>query len=313
MSANNLDWSTFPLRIGCPVWRSPDWVGTVYRHASEIKHAVHSYSQLFPTVEGNSTFYSLPSLEQVRKWSDSATKGFHFCFKVPRRISHELELRQTNAELREFLSRMEILLATGNLGPIFLQMGPNFSSRQWSDLESFIQLLPSDFPWAVELRHPDWFDSGRWQTTAESLLRQRNIDRVLFDASYLHSNEPRTAAEIVSRTRKPNVPRIDSVTSVHPMVRLIGHDLLNPADAEKIVASWDGWIDTFVAWIESGLRPYVFVHTPNDAFAPTLCHALYSAIQTRAKLQNSDVKLPELPALKSRPTKPQQATFNFDD
>ncbi len=306
------DWTNFPVRIGCPVWRSVGWVGSVYTKAAEQNQAVAVYSETFPTVEGNSTFYSLPSIELARKWAADSAEGFRFCFKVPRLISHELELRNARVELDDFLARMEPLLAAKKLGPIFLQLSPTFDGARWQLLDEFLAILPPAFPWAVELRHSDWFGESPYCKRLEERLRERNIDRVLFDATYLHSHPARTEAERISRGRKPNSPQTIVVTGTSPMVRLIGHDLVEDADELNILRHWQPWIECIGRWVAEGLRPYVFVHTPDDAFAPKLCSAFYDAL--RRELDSvHNIALPTLPAMPLRAKPKVQSTFDFGD
>ena len=62
----------WPIRLGCPVWGCRDWAGDVYPARTPRSRWLSWYSQTFNTVEGNSTFYAIPSIEKLftrRKWS----------------------------------------------------------------------------------------------------------------------------------------------------------------------------------------------------------------------------------------------------
>ncbi len=80
------------LHIGCPVWACEAWKGQVFTSNAPRQDWLRQYSQAFNTVEGNSTFYALPSLETAAKWGESVEPSFRFALKFPRSISHECRL-----------------------------------------------------------------------------------------------------------------------------------------------------------------------------------------------------------------------------
>lgn len=239
-----------------------------------------------PTVEGNSTFYSVPGPETFRKWVDGSAEGFQFCFKFPRTISHDRKLEGCDGLLEEWLARLQILAEADRLGPTFLQLAPSFSSCHFVQLAQFLERLPSQWPWAVEVRHRDWFDEDVWETKLNRLLSELGIDRVLFDSRPLNSMEPSDEAEVVSQERKPKVPLRLEVTGTRPMVRLIGRN-----EVREVESYWDEWAETIATWITQGLQPWIFTHAPDDAFAPNLVHALHDRVRRRLP------DVPELPRL----------------
>jgi uncharacterized protein YecE (DUF72 family) len=279
-------WDAWPYRIGCPVWGCKEWAGQIYPTGTQSENFLSWYSRLMPTVEGNSTFYSVPGPEVFRKWADSAADGFQFCFKFPRSISHEHQLSHCQALTKEWLARLEILKAAGRLGPTFLQLAPSFSSRSFPQLQEFLEQLPRDWPWSVEVRHRDWFDGDVWETRLNRLLSDLGIDRVIFDSRPLNAMAPSDEAEAASQVRKPKVPLRVETTARQPMVRLIGRN-----DLQEVTDYWDEWAERIAHWIHQGLEPWVFTHAPDDAFAPMLVHALHQRIQTRLS------RLPSLPTL----------------
>ncbi len=100
------------------------------------------------------------------------------------------------------------------------------------------------------------------------------------------------------------------------MVRLVGSDIVVPEDTEKILQHWNVWIDHVARWLDEGLRPFIFVHTPNDQYAPELARALYTRIQQRVQ-ELGIAPLPDLPKFESQrePSRvsEKQTMFNFDD
>ncbi len=262
-----------PYHLGCPVWSSPHWRGSVYEARAPRKDWLAQYSQAFSTVEGNSTFYALPEPEVVKRWAAETADGFRFALKVPRSISHDRRLSDCRPETRAFLEILSILKAGGRLGPSFLQLPPTFDAREFGKLETWLKAWPRECPCAVEVRNDDYFDQGRVEHRLDELLRELEMDRVLFDSRPLYSAPPETESESVSQTRKPKSPFRTTVTARHPFVRLVGRDRV------ELVQPWiDEWAPIVSGWIQAGLNPYVFTHAPNDAFAPELAEAFHRAV-----------------------------------
>lgn len=280
---HNPKWDRWSYRIGCPVWGCRQWADQVYPNGTQSEDYLKWYSQLFPTVEGNSTFYAVPPKSTFEKWRDSSSETFQFCFKFPRKISHELRLLRCDTELAEWLDRLTVLHDAGRLGPTFLQLAPSFSFAYFTQLESFLRRLPRDWPWAVEVRHKDWFDNGEMESRLNELLRELNIDKVLFDSRPLNAMSSSDVTEETSQTRKPKSPFRTTVTGLRPMLRLIGRN-----DAAEVATYWEGWSEQIANWIREGYQPWIFTHAPDDAYAPGLARLLHDFIR---------LHLPELPPL----------------
>jgi uncharacterized protein YecE (DUF72 family) len=229
-------------------------------------------STVFNTVEGNSTFYGIPAPETFQRWANQTAEGFRFALKFPRSISHEAQLVGAEVQTDQFLSGLSILHQANRLGTTFLQLSPNFSPIGFAALESYLRSLPTEMPFAVEVRHHDWFAEPA-ESRLNSLLRELQMDRVIFDSRPLYASPPSTQAEQVSQTRKPKVPIRTDVTSDFPMLRLVGRDDVS------LVQPWiDEWVPIVAGWIGQGLQPFVFTHTPNDQFAPELARDFHNAL-----------------------------------
>lgn len=205
-------------RLGCPVWACPDWVGALFS-TRDRKKWLGEYSSVFGTVEGNSTFYGLPAMDTVKRWANSSCDGFRFCLKFPKAISHDRRLIGAEVETGLFLDILKVLAAADRLGPSFLQLPPTFSAVEFDRLKSYLQALPTEFPYAVEVRHLDFFDQGPVEAALDEMLRDLKIDRVLFDSRPLFSKPPSDEAEEASQARKPRSPHRTTVTGSRPMLR----------------------------------------------------------------------------------------------
>ncbi len=259
-------------RCGCPVWNCDAWKGSLYAASAPKDRWLKSYTSVFGAVEGNSTFYGIPEPSTFRRWADQAVDGFKFALKFPRVISHEKELLHAETETKLFLDGLEILADADRLGTSFLQLGPRFTGKQLGPLQRYLEQLPAKYPLAVEVRHPAWFESP-FENELNQLLEHLGIDRVIFDSRPLYSAPPTDEAEIKSQGRKPRSPIRDFVTGSRPMLRLVGRNNV------ALVDPWiDEWIPKVATWIRDGLEPYVFSHTPDDAFAPLLAMRFHNAL-----------------------------------
>lgn len=93
---------TGKIRIGCGVWGNRDWIGSLYSLGSETDTFLSQYANTFSAVEGNSTFYGLPTRESILKWKEIVPRDFRFCFKAPRNVTHEKSLFDTDDDLTFF-------------------------------------------------------------------------------------------------------------------------------------------------------------------------------------------------------------------
>lgn len=273
-----------PYYLGCPVWGCPGYVGKVIAQGAKRSEYLHRYSMVFNTVEGNSTFYGLPTLDAVRRWCDEALPGFRFALKFPHAISHERQLVGATADTKAFLSVLEVLYAADHLGPSFLQLSPSFAGPQLPALAAYLRELPEEFPFAVEVRHSDYFDGGRYEHALDELLLRLQIDRALFDSRPLFSAPPEDEHEQQAQARKPQSPLRTTVTGQRPLLRLVGRN--------SVERSWpwiNEWMPIVADWLSRGLTPYVFAHTPDDTFAPDLARAFH------LELSKHTADLPPLP------------------
>mgnify|MGYP001818514366 FL=1 len=266
---------SLPYHLGCPVWACPDWTGSVFRPRAPRRQWLGQYSQAFSTVEGNSSFYGIPTIETAQRWVAVTAPGFRFALKFPQVISHERRLTDCGGDLHAFIDVLKILASADRLGPSFLQLPASFGDLAL--LTRFLDQLPTEYPYAVEVRHPSFFASGQAEQALDELLASRSIDRVLFDSRAIFNGPPRDAHEEESQRRKPRVPLRRTVTGRHPFVRFVGRNEVAFARDELI-----DWAPVVAGWIAQGLEPYFFTHAPADKFAPALARLFHNALRAEA-------------------------------
>ena len=260
--------------LGCPVWACDAWVGELYS-SNKRRTWLPEYSTVFNTVEGNSTFYAMPTTSLVSRWAEETQDGFRFSLKFPRVITHESRLRYCEDETKLFLDALQVLQSKERLGPSFLQLPPTFSGHDFPALESYLRELPTDMPFAVEVRHLDYFERSQLDDRLNELLFELGMDRVVFDSRALYSAPPADEFEAASQTRKPNLPVRPIAPGNRPMVRFVGRNRV--AEVQEWI---EEWVPVVAEWIEQGKTPYVFTHSPNDRFAPEFAERFHSELLT---------------------------------
>ncbi len=161
------------IYIGLPQWSHPKWVRLGITSLEE-------YARHFNCVEGNTTLYALPKPEVVLRWREQTTDDFRFCFKFPATISHQAALRHCDDLVTEFLTRMSPLAP--RIGQYWLQLPATFGPRELPALWHFLDSLPGEFNYGVEVRHPQFFAKGEEEQTLNRGLHQRGVNRVILDS-----------------------------------------------------------------------------------------------------------------------------------
>jgi len=258
-------------RLGLPLWGERAWSGSLYTKDARPADFLEQYARVFGAVEGNTTFYSSPSATTVARWREQTPETFKFCFKLPRRITHELELVGAERDTAVFLDLMSPL--EDRLGPFHVQLPAGFGPERFDVLRRFVDWLPAEFRYAVEVRHPDFYRAPHADDLDE-LLGLRRIDRVVMDTRPLRSGDMAHPGVVAASHRKPDLPVRMRRTGRHGFLRLICH----PDPATN--APWFAELAENVAnWIASGGAPYVFIHCADNAKAPPLAREAHEVMR----------------------------------
>jgi len=257
--------------LGCTVWSLKDWVGNFYRDDAKQADFLKQYSSVFNAVEGNTTFYNIPNKQTVQKWKHATPDGFKFCFKFHRSITHQKRLHDVEDDIMHFLETFDPIAE--RLGPFHLQLPPKFSPSDFARLEAVLSMLPSAYRYAVEVRHPDFFDHGKQEHRLNRLLKSYNVDRVIFDTRKLHAMKSSEQSVLEAKKKKPEVPvRFDN-TAARPFVRFVGSN--DPVANEPYLKEW---AIVVADWIKEGLHPYVFTHSPDKVSQPPIARKFHQLL-----------------------------------
>jgi uncharacterized protein YecE (DUF72 family) len=182
------------ILIGTQGWNYTAWVGPLYPPGTRPSEFLSTYARAFRAVEVDSTFYAVPDARAVRAWAERTPPDFTFALKMPKEVTHERRLRDADDVVHGFLDRAREL--GSKLGPILLQMGPEFGPDELTAIETFLPILPDDIRFAIELRQSRWMRSDVLPHLLE-LLARHGVALALSDGRWI----PReTMLELVERT-----------------------------------------------------------------------------------------------------------------
>ena len=140
--------------IGTSGYNYKEWKGTFYPPDLAEQEMLKYYAQRFSTVEINYTFYRMPNVRTLQAWAKETPDGFAFTLKAPRRITHDLRLRDAADPLTYFCDTAKTL--KHKLGALLFQLPP-FLKKDVARLEDFLHQLAPGFRAAFEFRNPTWF------------------------------------------------------------------------------------------------------------------------------------------------------------
>lgn len=118
------------------------------------------YSLLFNSLEVNSSFYKIPKMETVRRWSEETSNNFRFTFKLWRGITHAKELIFEPSDVQKFLHVIDAVEA--KKGCLLIQLPPSTKFMTIASLDKLLGLITSSelsrgWSVCVEFRHESWY------------------------------------------------------------------------------------------------------------------------------------------------------------
>jgi len=234
--------ASFKVYVGCAKWNKQDLKGFYPRGT---KDELSYYSTQFNSIELNATFYSSPSIEQVRVWRDKTPDNFKFYPKINNTISHFRRLNNIQDKLVEFCDAISNF--EDRLGITFLQVHDNFKPQEYDRLEKFVKEFPKGIPLAVELRNREWFTDTEITEKVFQLFKKENTTPVIVDTAgrrdLLHMR----------------------LTSPTAFIRYVGANA--PSDYQRL----DDWVERIKQWRTLGLESlHFFVHQNVEKESPLL-------------------------------------------
>jgi len=170
------------IRVGTQGWNYDAWVGPFYPAGTRPVDFLTIYSRAFDTVEVDSTFYATPAVKTVQGWAQRTPDDFVFALKLPQEITHERRLRNIDDAAAEFFDRAREL--GPKLGPILIQLGPDFGPSELPAVAQLLPKLPRDMRFAIEFRQRGWIHDG-----VLALLAEHNVALTLSDGRWIQRKQ----------------------------------------------------------------------------------------------------------------------------
>jgi uncharacterized protein YecE (DUF72 family) len=159
------------ILVGTSGYAYNEWVGPVYPEGSRPDEFLPLYSQLFPTVELNFSYYKMPTAYQLSHLLKEAGPELVFSIKANETLTHKVEPEAWRESAGQFLHAIEPLLEADRLGAVLFQFP--FSFHYEPERRRYLDALLKEFksiPLAVEFRNSDWYNNR-----VVDAFRARNI------------------------------------------------------------------------------------------------------------------------------------------
>jgi len=254
--------------LGCAKWGRKEWLGKIYPKRTPESRYLELYIEHYNSIELNATHYKIYKPDEITRWAEKALgKDFKFCPKLSNSISHYSGFNERSQYLTDAF--LEGVSAFGDqLGPIFIQVPERFSPKQRDKLFRYLETLPTDLQFFLEVRHPDWFSDKKARKELFDTLRHLKIGAVITD----------TAGRRDCAHMELTVPKT--------FIRYVGNSL-HPTDYTRC----DDWVNRIQYWLNKGLQElYFFMHMHDEAYSPELTVYLVDQLNERCGL---DLKKPE--------------------
>jgi uncharacterized protein YecE (DUF72 family) len=163
------------ILVGTSGYSFADWIGRFYPPGLPRSEMLSYYTQHFPVVEVNSTYYRVPPPQVTAQMERKTPPGFRFVVKAPQAITHERRLDPDT--LAAFRDCLEPLCDAGKLDGILLQFPWSFRDdpRSWRLLSGARAELPGH-PLYVEFRHQSWARPETFERLRDSSLGYCVVD-----------------------------------------------------------------------------------------------------------------------------------------
>lgn len=244
------------IYLGTQGWSYPSWVGSFYPSGTPTSEYLPQYAESFNSVELDTTFYAVPRQSTIAGWRERTPAGFRFAAKFPKTITHEKALRDAGSETKYFVEAMAGL--GDKLGPLLLQMPPQWTASGMDDLQKFLPDLPDGFPYALEVRHKSWLAKGTFERLTD-LLRDRGVALCLVQHAWM--------------------PPLDTLTARFAYIRWLGRREDIPDDDFSHVrinrdVQLDRWAEQIDRYLRANLVVYAYFNNHYQGHSPASVRAL---------------------------------------
>lgn len=233
------------LHVGTSGYAYKPWKGTFYPEKLPDKEMLKFYATQLSTVEINYSFYQMPKETVLQGWAASVPDGFQFALKANQKITHVARLRNCESTLKRFLEVASVLQEGNHLGPILVQLPPNFKFDA-ALLAEFLAMRPAAFRFAFEVRHASWYAEATYD-----LLRKHGTALCLAETDDFAPPDILTAGFVYIRLRRE----------------------------EYSPRELSAWRKRFNVWTNAGVDVYVYVKHEDAGKGPKYARQLLGSLQ----------------------------------
>lgn len=189
------------LYIGLSGFDYKEWQGEGLFYPPKLPRAkfLGHYGTRLNSLELNGTHKQVPSEASVERWNVVTPDGFTFAAKMHERVTHFARLKPEGMEtLKLFVQRLEPLEKAGKLGPLLVQLPPNFK-RDDERLAAFLREIPKrpSLLWTIEFRNDSWHTPE-----IEALMKEHGISWAIVETDDEAAQIRDTACFVFSRLRR---------------------------------------------------------------------------------------------------------------
>ena len=236
------------IRVGLSGYAYPDWQGEgLFYPLGLAKSKYLSFNAgRYATVEGVGMFRTMPSASTAANVLKQCPPEFQLSPKMHESVTHRKRLKPESLPIvGEFLKPLAPLESEGRLGPVLLQLPPNFAMKL-DLLDEFLGGVPHrpSVKWAVEFRHPSW----RCPET-EDLLRKHRVAWVADDTDEADAVIRQTSDHLYVRLRKTDYSD-EALREWASCLKSDGRDAYMYVRHTDVEAPWR-WADRLVELVAS--------------------------------------------------------------
>jgi uncharacterized protein YecE (DUF72 family) len=251
--------------VGCSGWFYWKWRGAFYPSDLPTNEWFDHYAKRFDTVEINASFYSWPTVTNVKNWLRQApSREFVYTVKVCELITHIKRFKGTKELVKDFGLIADIL--GKRMGCFLFQLPPSYQYSKVR-LRSILGQLDPARRNVVEFRHASW-----WNETVYSAFRESG-------AIFCSCSGPRLP-DVLIRTADDVYPRL------HGPERWYRHNY--STDELRM------WADRIKG--SGASRAWIYFNNDYEAYAPKNAVAMRRLISSKLPSCGAPVQEPQVPS-----------------
>ena len=252
--------------VGCAKWGRKEWIGTLYPKGIKEADFLEEYAKHYNSIELNASSYRFPTPDQISDWvSKVHREEFKFCPKAHQSLSFPKTSPNKPRQTADFVNNVRSFGKM--LGPIFITIKSSFKEADFPEFSSWLETLPKDVTFFVEVRDPKFFGNATFQKVFFDGLQKLQIGAVITD----------TAGRADVLHMRLTIPKA--------FIRFVGNSL-HPSDYTRI----DNWVNRLKQWIDEGIEEiYFFMHMHDEGKSPELSQYLIEQLNRKCNLQLDEI------------------------